>query len=386
VLILTFARTSHITCATKTALVNVGERYIFETEHALAIGKAPEKVVHECSDLTPYLKDQRPPSDWKGKRLLLYRRGPIGDQVMSSVVPRYFSQILGAKVFMAVERSLYELWLSNPFIEQLPNMMPIHLDCIWRAKGKPFFDYSYFIESSYEQDSSPEQPTAIDRIYSSVDIDPEQVPSELKVPNFDLTPEEIQSRDRSLQILGNQYGRDLTRGYLVLQPLSADVTRSFPVPLIDKALEAANAIVDKHGLGGILVVHSELFTPEVARMIESCPSGIDLGGKIPSVRTFAALIQGARAVVAPDSASIHFAAAFKVPCVLVFATHSPESRISTYPHHIALHKELCPPCFNVLLNKLPTQRCPRGEQQQHCENFLVTGTEITDALEELLQK
>jgi hypothetical protein len=49
------------------------------------------------------------------------------------------------------------------------------------------------------------------------------------------------------------------------------------------------------------------------------------------------LVAGAQAIVSTDTAMVHLADAFDVPCIAVFTTHRPEWRVRDYPACTAIH-------------------------------------------------
>jgi ADP-heptose:LPS heptosyltransferase len=388
VVAVTFRETAFVIVASKHALCHAGERLVFNTEQANLIAKSPADNVHEYVDLTSYIQQQKPPADWKGRKVLFYRRsGGIGDIIMATCLPRYFKEVLGAECHVASERAHAELWTNNSSVTGLPLLMPINMDCVWRYKAPPFFHYSFFIESVGESNGDSEQSSYYDVLFGLCGIDPATVPSEWKRPFFTLAPEELQARDTALQTLGTAYGRDLSKGYIALQPLSVDSTKSFPVSLIAEVLAGANEVAEELGYS-ILVLHCTAFDPEIVTMIEQTPTAINTSGMIPNVRTFAALLQGSRAIICPDSASLHFGAAFGTPTLGIFGSHSPEV-VAPYqhPHHWIWHQSQCPnsPCFNTAPT-LPFHKCPDGEKATHCVVFDgITSQEIHAALTELLQ-
>ncbi|MCB8874973.1 glycosyltransferase family 9 protein [Acidisoma silvae] len=52
----------------------------------------------------------------------------------------------------------------------------------------------------------------------------------------------------------------------------------------------------------------------------------------PSIEALAALVAGARAVVSTDTAILHLADAYSVPCLALMTTHRPEWRVRDYPY------------------------------------------------------
>ena len=55
----------------------------------------------------------------------------------------------------------------------------------------------------------------------------------------------------------------------------------------------------------------------------------------PTIEQLCALVAGARCVISTDTAMVHLAEAFSVPCLAIFTTHRPELRVADYPHCVA---------------------------------------------------
>jgi hypothetical protein len=137
--------------------------------------------------------------------------------------------------------------------------MSIHLDSIWRSQGTPFFDHAIFLETIYENDQDGEKPNCYDRIYSMLGFD--EVPDGFKRPVISLPDECIAHRYKWVQWIKANYGRDLTKGYLWLQPLAADVNRSMPIYLIERVLAAANEFSLRHNYTLLVGHHKSSIHP-----------------------------------------------------------------------------------------------------------------------------
>ncbi len=55
------------------------------------------------------------------------------------------------------------------------------------------------------------------------------------------------------------------------------------------------------------------------------------------LEALASLVAGARAVVSTDTAILHIADAYSVPCLALMTTHRPEWRVRDYPRCVAIH-------------------------------------------------
>jgi ADP-heptose:LPS heptosyltransferase len=261
------------------------------------------------------------------------------------------------------------IWACNPFINNAPLSVPLHLDAVWRAKGRPFFDGAFFIESATEWETDSEQPNVYDRLYSLVGLDPARIPIKFKRPVFMLSTEDIDKRAEWLKALGSLCKADLSR-YIVLQLRTANKVRSLPLATAQIVLAAINEAAAKTNTWA-LVTDDKPLVPELVEAISRLPRLINVAGKVGTIRMFGSLIGGAALVLGPDSSALHFAAASETPAIGIWGPFDPQARVKYYPNQTHLwHPEKCPacPCYNYL-PELPIQKCPQGPKQQSCEVF-----------------
>ena len=366
---------SEVTC-------NPGVRLIFDDDNAASIASntSSANFILEISDLDAMLRDLPVINHYKKRRVLFYRNRGHGDQLILSGVTRFFREVLQADVRVLSERVHESLWQANPFILGVPLSCPLGLDAVWRAKGRPFFDRSFFIESLTEWDTDGEQPNAYDRLYAFCGIDPDRVSAKFKRPVFALTADDIEQRTQWLKRLA------IDR-YFIVQLRAANKGRSLPLKTSALVLQAVNDVAHKKAFK-VLLTDDKALEPELCEAISQMSEVINVARAIPSIRLFGALIAGASAVVGPDSSALHFAAASETPALGIWGPFSPESRAKYYPRQTHIwHKELCPsaPCFNFL-PELPSAKCPQGAKQQACECFAgVTYDEVFSAIIEVLQ-
>jgi ADP-heptose:LPS heptosyltransferase len=261
----------------------------------------------------------------------------------------------------------------------------MHLDAVWKSKGRPFFDKCFFFESVTEWDSDSEQPNVYDRLFRMIGLDSDRVPEKYKRPVFNLQQDEVVKRIDWLKTVGLIAGRDLSKGYIFFQLRTTNLVRSLPLELIRTILSAVNEYADPLGIS-ILCADDQPFPTEIQNLIAQFPTVINVAGTITNTRMLAAIIAGARLVIGPDSCALHFAAAFELPALGFWGPFSPAARTAYYPNQIHIfHSEKCPnaPCFN-LLPTLPAQKCPNGARQVSCEVFAgINPAEISAAIKEL---
>lgn len=363
---------------------NPGERLLFDDDNAFSIQQNPTSntYVLEVSDLAPMLQEIPRPVHWRKRRVLFYRNRGSGDQLIISALSRFFREVLGADPRQLSDRVHEQLWAFNPHILSAPLSTPLHLDAVWRAKGRPFFDQAFFVESATEWENDAEQPNVYDRLFALCGFDPSRIASKFKRPVFNVSQADIDKR--TAWLLKNS--PVLNDDYIFVQLRAANKVRSLPLKTAQLVLHAASDVARKKNLA-VLVTDDQ---PLSSELIELCTLlGLcNVAQKIDGVRLYGTLIAGARAVVGPDSSALHFAAANEIPAVGIWGAFDPESRCKYYPNQTHLwHKELCmnSPCFNFM-PELPTHKCPRGQQQEHCECYDgITHDEIYSAILEALQ-
>src|SRR5215472_15083066 len=127
---------------------NPGERLLFDDDNAFSIQQNPASntYVEEVSDLEPMLASMQRPLQWRKRRVLFYRNRGSGDQLIASALSRFAREMLGADARQLSDRVHEPLWSFNPYVLNAPLSTPLHLDAVYRAKGRPFFDAAFFIE------------------------------------------------------------------------------------------------------------------------------------------------------------------------------------------------------------------------------------------------
>jgi ADP-heptose:LPS heptosyltransferase len=139
----------------------------------------------------------------------------------------------------------------------------------------------------------------------------------------------------------------------------------------------------------ILCVDDMPLEPAVYELVNSFKNAYDLSRRIDNVRLFGTLVSNSVLTVSPDSLAIHFAAVNATPCLSVWGSFDPDSRIKYYTNQIGLaHPERCPNafCYNYA-EKLPADLCPEGANQKACACYGgITAGEIQQAVASLLHQ
>ncbi|MBW4023891.1 MAG: glycosyltransferase family 9 protein [Proteobacteria bacterium] len=142
----------------------------------------------------------------------------------------------------------------------------------------------------------------IDFFLVRLGLQPEAVPDELKRISW-LAP-----RLRDLPAL------PLPRGYVLVCPEASIRLRDMPAAVHEALVER----LSRRGWGPIVTQG-----PPVpgARTMPLCDT----------IEALCALVAGARCVVSTDTAMVHLADAFSVPCLAILTTHRPAMRVRDYP-------------------------------------------------------
>jgi hypothetical protein len=107
-------------------------------------------------------------------------------------------------------------------------------------------------------------------------------------------------------------------GYVLICPRSSMALRDWP----DSVHRAVVAAVLRATTADVLTQGPWTGEP---------PPRLQLAPQVPTIGALCALVAGASAIISTDTAMVHLADAFGVPCAAVFTTHRPEWRVRDYP-------------------------------------------------------
>lgn len=152
----------------------------------------------------------------------------------------------------------------------------------------------------------------IDYFLSHLGLDPAQVPAALKRNAWLAPAMRLRRRD------------DLPARYVLVCPHATMAMREMP--------EHAHAAILRH-------LVAKQFLPVLTQ--GSAPQDLGRVTAVPLARSLGELcelVAGASLMVSTDTAMVHLADAFAVPCLVVFTTHRPEWRVRDYPLCRPLHR------------------------------------------------
>lgn len=358
---------------------NAGELKIFPED----LKKIPAESFVEKFDLRAFIPEYSPPESWAGKRVAVYKQGGLGDQLIASPLLEYLKFLGAHPIPICIPHPDYiQIWLHST--TALPTVFPLSLDAFYREKGKPFFDIALLLEDVYLSNQRKDQPNSYDQIYAWVGL--KDVPDSYKKPVYHFMAGETDQMQTWLDQLGREKGKSLKNGYFYLHLTANNVFRTFPTSTIACILEAANSVAEELDMN-LLVGNHRPFTPEIQNLIKATPTAVNIAGMTPGVTSYATVINGARAVVCPDSSAMHFAAAFDTPCLSIFGPYNPKWMTQYYPKNVSIwNKDLCvnSPCYHHLTgeqaDEFPYDLCPRGREQKSCEVFEVTTQQVKKSL------
>lgn len=164
-------------------------------------------------------------------------------------------------------------------------------------------------------------------------------------------------------------GVDLARPYVVLHPGATAASRRWPAPRFGAA---AAAIAERAGCAAVFSgATGDLALVQQAREAMAVPAA-SLAGEL-ALGEFAALLEGARALVANNSAPAHLAAALGTPVVNVYALTNPQHTPWRVRSRVLSHDVPCRWCLK--------SSCPL--QHNDCLRR-VTPEEVADAALEMM--
>jgi ADP-heptose:LPS heptosyltransferase len=284
-----------------------------------------------------------PPRD-----LLFYMGvGGMGDNIMSWGVVRHLAE-RGYRMHVLCLPIMEFCWQGFPWVESL-----VFLPTYWSLINR--FDHHLMFEAISNSYTHDQQSHPIDAMLEKVGIDPSTVPPDRKR----VAPIFSRQEERVAQAM--YPGKKLA--FFQLSP--SQQARQVPPALSREILQGlAAAFPEFHwiALGGGTTKAAYFEPPIPLPNIEY--------RTFDRIRILWALIRRAELCVSPDTMLVHAAGMFGVPCVGLWGTYPPASRVAYYENHHALfRRELCPrsPC-NWNADGLPNFCPPEsgGQPRTHC--------------------
>lgn len=297
--------------------------------HVYADGIAKQIVekwgdyVKNIEELDPHLKLYRGQS-LHDKKLLIWRSGGYGDILFLTPLIRRLKEIYpSASIRFATQPKYRMVFDGNTDVEK-HYPMPMPLQAIEEA------DFHLHFEGTIEKATDPEI-NAVDMLSGHANI---ELQAEGKLPIYEPSPARIEAHKQDI-IAKNGINEDSP--WVAIQVRASSPIRTYPIHLLSKT-------ITKLCKSGMIVL--------VLGMKGDFPSGcrrrgiIDLCGVFRNMADTVAVLACCDALVAPDSALTHFAAAINIPCVALYGPFPGSARTSYYPLCNTLEaKADCAPCM-----------------------------------------
>ena len=323
--------------------------YLFSEFIFDELRKGPARLpLSKISSADPVLKGfnvaQFPPP----RDVLFYMGvGGMGDNIMSWGVVRHLAE-MGYRMHILCLPIMELCWHGFPWVESI-----VFLPNYWSAIN--CFDHHVIFETISNSYTHEQQMHPLDAMLAKVGVDASTIPAERKrvAPVF--------SRQEQRVAEAMYPGKELA--FFQLSP--SQRARQLP-PEKSRAVLSALALAFPQfhwiALGGG-TTNAAFFDPP-----------LDLPNveyrTFDRMRTLWALVRRARLCVSPDTMLVHAAGMFGIPCVGLWGTYPPASRVAYYEnHHAIFHREICPhsPC-NWNADGLPSfcPPPPTGQVRTHC--------------------
>lgn len=317
-------------------------RYVFPDDVALNLIRAVTSNGHNIEyTVSSFNAYERRYCAQENGRLAFFRHTAWGDQLMASAVVNAVQKLrpdLRLDVYCAP--TVLNMWIGTA--KAYPS--PMHFD------GVKSYNYHAFYEGMLENNGEPDQDNAIDDMLGFIGFKVEDVPDTLKIPVVQVHPDDYKELE----------GINRLDKYVIVQLQASNPNRTYP-PM--QTCQLIQAILENTVMGVILVGldKENKLTQLFSSLSNRFPTRfLNLVNKIKNFRSHIPLVQQATAVIAPDSAFGHLAAAFPtVPTISLWGLFDPNDRVKYYKnHHPLVGFDVCPhaPCHNHQFT-LPQTKC-----------------------------
>lgn len=290
-----------------------------------------------------------------GSKILVVRMGGVGDLIMLTPSLREVNKLYGSKIVLGTVPANIPVLEGLPYIDKI---VPIGL-----AENEPV---DSIVDLRYKVESPEVGGTLNTKLYTSVNrID--MFARLMKVNLKDRKVDVAVSPDKVLEMKALiQY--DSKYKYLGIQATCTSNLRTIPPEYVPGLIKKFTKI---RNLKVVIFGRSEFWygrQPLVDLKRIKGRKIINLMGKTSDVGSLVALCSIMNYIVAPDSSTVHIAAALGISCIALFGNMSPYLRVAYYPTVISMYpkEELpCIPCWDfrnpcLVYEKMPTETQPIG--------------------------
>ena len=352
-----------------TVTFEAGRDYVIgdaQLDRLWADGKIKD-VVYKLSKLDMRLRNFHASVRSSGtNRVLVYNGSSgYGDQIMTWPVAHLLHK-LGFTVHVLSDPGNQVCWWGFPWVASV-QIVPM------QAHAFRMFDHYALFDHVVNRDEHPDQPHPVDAMLHRIGIDAATVAPELKVVRPVFT-----ERERAV---GQRYAG---QRFALYQMAASSPLRSLPAG--DSAFllrRLAQAFPDVRWLA----LYDHYLPAEYGQSLADMPKNVDKWSN-ENLRDLWALAETASVVVAPDSMMMHVAGSMGVPCVSLWGSTNPASRLLYYRNQVPIHlRQACQfsPC-NAYTAEFP-KHCPPSPARNVCEVMAaISPDQVISAVGEILNK
>jgi hypothetical protein len=312
------------------------------------------------------------PVNITGAKVLVdrYRDRGIGDLLFMTGPLSYLHHLSGATCKLHVYTSAQRgpVFQGHPAIH---NQTPIYGPLVYDTF--PNYHYHWLVDTLTEYDQERDQLNVYDALYQQLGLPYGSIDPKFKRPSMTLSTADLQNFGTFCYFVFHR-NKDLDlrrKGFYVVAPLSHSTIRSAQYGLW---LEVVQELAKRRPVVVVGQVTDRMPTmdmgvDEFCAKLNVIPDVVNMIGGTP-LRTLAAIISKAVAVVSLDSGPLYLAQALRVPAVSLWGPHHPGVRIGYDKNYMDLaiwNQVACrqAPCFAYA--GFPAMLCPHGAQQTVCE-------------------
>lgn len=324
------------------------KQYLLTNEQFFKLNDGQRSLIFRSSPAEPRFKNfsvsGKRGGEHRGKLLFWIGAGGYGDQIMALPIPMILNR-LGYEVHVATDPGNFPIWTGFDWassIFQFPD---------YYARVK-MFDHHCLLESVTNSDEHLDQEHPVDMMLRRIGLDPNDVDPSLKVVRPVFSNAEI----------GWARGRAGGRNVGIYQLGASGKVRSLSP---EKSSEVLGALADEYPDTTWYAIVDQFMDYSYRLKAEALGRKNVVVEEFKDIRLLMALTSISALVVAPDSMMVHVAGSMGIPCVGLWGSTSPDSRICYYSNHTPIwHTSQCPatPCYRHR-NEFPAF-CPTGKEQK----------------------
>jgi len=304
-----------------------GRTHVFEPNKSYVLANAQYSKFQHSPELKPFAErtsqlDSRIRNfvarENEGGTVLFYNGcGGYGDQIMAWPVAKYLNDI-GYSVFILTEPGNELCWWRFPWVKSILTL-PIDYEVF------KLFDFHANFEFLSNFDEHPDQLHPVDLMFEKIGIDSTKIPIEKKVVAPELSTTEI---NRTADYEGKTIG---------LYQLSASNPNRSLTP--DASAFILQNLAHAYPDWTWLALYDQFVPTSYPQAASDLKIDNVRASHLPYFRDIFSIVRRASLVVAPDSLLVHVAGSFGIPCVGMWGTVSPDTRVRYYKRHVAVYKQ-----------------------------------------------